>query len=86
MGIKVRIDGHGALAREDAHGHVRHVLRDGGRRRQAGGLDARDVDEVVRVPAALDDEVLLERGRAHAGEIGDDFALGQRGHRDLLLG
>ena len=38
------------------------------------------------MPAALDDEVLLERGRAHAGEIGDDVALGQRGHRDLLLG
>lgn len=38
VGVKVRIDGHGALAREDARGHVRHVDCDGGRRRQAGGL------------------------------------------------
>ena len=37
VGVKVRIDGHGALAREDAHGHVRHVLRDGGRRRRSRG-------------------------------------------------
>lgn len=45
-----------------------------------GDWDARDVDEVVRAAAALDDEILLERRRAHTGEIGDDVALGQRGH------